>query len=357
VATGNWYGHGFQVWDTQRNVEARRWDTGGDVDVAFSPDGRWLVSGSGDGAYAGAECCFWKVNTWDRGPSISLERRKPASSLAFSDDGRMLIVLRTMTEALLLDPRDLREQARLQTREPMIMSDLRLGPDGSSLVAGTAAGYFYVWNLRQIRVLLKEMHLDWDLPAFGPPPSASSAGHPIDVELRLDLSSLVERANYFLEIQDYRRALADFEEVLAREPDRTEVRRGLVSVLTNGPMAVRDLGRASELVRTALRHDPANLADHGDLGMILYRQGRYPEAVASLEPAVRAHTGSVERARWRIFLAMSQHRLGQSRAAQESYRRARSNLVNAKLSASAAEEFARLWSEAEANLHIATDAP
>jgi hypothetical protein len=29
VATGNFEGSGFQVWDTLRNIEARRWDTGG----------------------------------------------------------------------------------------------------------------------------------------------------------------------------------------------------------------------------------------------------------------------------------------------------------------------------------------
>src|SRR5204862_7869828 len=64
VATGNWEGSGFQVWDTQRTAEARRWDTGGEAHVIFSPDGRWFVSGTGGSAYTGAECCFWKVDTW-----------------------------------------------------------------------------------------------------------------------------------------------------------------------------------------------------------------------------------------------------------------------------------------------------
>jgi hypothetical protein len=59
----------------------------------------------------------------------------------------------------------------------------------------------------------------------------------------------------------------------------------------------------------------------------------------------------VDRARWRIFLAISQYHLGQSRAAQESYHQARTDLANAKLSPSTAEEFARLWAEADAVLH------
>jgi hypothetical protein len=33
------------------------------------------------------------------------------------------------------------------------------------------------------------MNLDWDLPTIGPPPDASTAREPLDVELRLDLGS------------------------------------------------------------------------------------------------------------------------------------------------------------------------
>jgi hypothetical protein len=137
-------------------------------------------------------------------------------------------------------------------------------------------------------------------------------------------------------------------------PDRAEARRGMVAVLTNGPAAVRDLGRASELLHTALDRDATKLAYRGDLGIILYRQGRSAEAVASLEPAIGAHPDPVDRARWRIFLAMSQYHPGRTRAAQDSYQRARSDLADAKLSPSAAEEFARLWSEVDASLHVGT---
>jgi tetratricopeptide (TPR) repeat protein len=357
VATGSEEGGGFLVWDTLRNAEARRRDTGGGVCVAFSPDGRWLVSGTGGSAYTGAECCFWKVGTWERGPSIPVERTTAAAQMAFSDDGRMLAVSRTMTEILLLDPRDLRELARLQSREPMILCSIRFSPDGGLLVAGTSAGYFHVWDLRRIRARLVEMHLDWDLDLFGPPSSESAAEQTLDVDLRLDLDSLIERANYFLEIQNHRRAVADFEAALARDPDRPDIRRGLVSVLTNGPLALRDLRRASELLPAAPSHDVTNLAYRGDLGMIMYRQSRYAEAVASLEPAIVSHPNAVERARWRIFLAMSQHHLGQSRAARDSYERARSELADAKLSPATADELRRLWAEADAALHVGRGTP
>jgi WD40 repeat protein len=359
VATGSYDGPGFQVWDTLRNAEARLWQTG-DACVAFSPDGRWFVSASGGSAYTGAECCFWKVGTWERGPSIPLERTTSPSELAFSDDGSMLVVARTMTELLVLDPRDLRELARLQSREPMILSTLRFSPDGSLLVAGTNAGYIYLWDLQHIRARLKGMHLDWDLPAFSTAPSALSTGHLLDVEVRLDPDSLVERAFYSINVWDYRRALADFDESLARDPNQPNqprICRAMAGILTNGPIALRNLGRAAELLRAAQRRDPTNLAYGGDLGMIRYRQGRYQEAVAALELAIGGHTDPMDQARWRIFLAMSQHHLGQSRAAQESYHRARSELADVKLSPPAAEEFTRLRAEADATLHVEGGTP
>ena len=118
----------------------------------------------------------------------------------------MFVVLRTMTEILLLNPRDLRELARFQSREPMLLNFMRFSPDGGLLVAGTAAGYVHVWDLRRIPPRLEEMHLDWGLPPIGPPPSPSPAACPLEVDLRLDRDSLVERASNYFELPDYRRA-------------------------------------------------------------------------------------------------------------------------------------------------------
>ncbi len=295
VATGSWEGPGVQVWDTRHNALAHLWNMG-DAGVAFSPDGRWLASGSGVGVSTEAECTLWRVGSWERGPSIAVERTTSPALLAYSDDGRMLAVQRTMTEVLLVDPRDLRELARLQSPDPTIVGLMRFSPDGGSLVVGTAAGYIHIWDLRRIRTRLKEMDLDWDLPPIGPPSSTVAAAHPLDVDIRLDPSSLVARARYFLVIQDYRRAVADFEAALAGDPVRPDARRGLVAVLTNGPVAMRDLVRASELLRTALDRGAGNPADRGDLGIVLYRQARHAEAVESLESAIGGQPDAADRA-------------------------------------------------------------
>jgi WD40 repeat protein len=348
VAAGSFFGAGLHVWDTLRNEEAFRSD-GESVDIAFHPGGRWFVASYGGGSYAGAECRFFRLPTWEPGPSVALDRTTSSSPIAFSDDGRMLAVNRTMTELAVLDPRDLRELARLQSREPTILSHQRFSPDGGQLVAGTAAGYLHVWDLRRIRARLAEMDLDWDLPAFRPAPEDVTAA-PIEVDLRLDADSLIVRANYHLEIRSYHRAVVDFEEALARDFDRREVRRALIGILTNGPVAVRDPGRAEGLMRAALDRGAGDPAARGDLGMIRHRQGRHAEAVESLEQAIREHQDPVDRARWRIVLAMSQHHLGRTQAARESRDLARSESLDAKFSPAGADEWARLRFEADSTL-------
>jgi hypothetical protein len=87
--------------------------------------------------------------------------------------------------------------------------------------------------------------------------------------------------------------------------------------------------------------------------MILYRHGRYTEAVAALEKAIALHHDPVDRARWRIFLAMSQSHLGQTPAAEECYQRARSELAGAKPASATADEFERLWAEANSSRQAA----
>lgn len=190
--------------------------------------------------------------------------------------------------------------------------------------------------------------LDWDLPRIGPPPGAVASASPLDVDLKLDPGSLVARARHFLGIRGHRRALADFEAALDLNRARPDARRGLIGILANGPVALRDLGRASELSRTALDRDPGNPADRGDLGMSLYRPARSAEAARAIEQAIERRPDAVDRARRRIFLAMSRDRLGQSQAARQGCQRARSEVADVSHSPSNADEFARLWAEADA---------
>jgi WD40 repeat protein/tRNA A-37 threonylcarbamoyl transferase component Bud32 len=352
VATGSWEGPGIQVWDTVRQEPAHRWELG-DACVAFSPDGRRLASATGSLASTGAVCRLWSVGTWTSGPSFPLLRTSDPGWLSYSADGKMLAVERTMSEIVLLEAAELKELARLQSRESMILSAIQFSPDGGTLAAGTASGHVHLWDLRRIRTRLASMNLDWDHPPLGTPANETESVAPLEVALELDMASLVERGAYYAEIEDYPLALADFEEALAREPGRLDVRRRLVRILADGPTAIRNAGRASELLRAALRLDARNPVALGDLGIVLFREARYREAIESLEPAIRAHPDRVDRARWRAFLALSLAHLGRSGEARESYQRAQAELTEAKPAPPVVAEFARLWPEVEAALRIA----
>lgn len=166
LATGTWRGFGANVWDASTGKLARKLDLGapelGAAWPAFSPDGKWLVVGTF------TEYGFWEAKSWLK--KESLRRANPAKSPSwpiFSPDGKMLALLNGVSETQLLDPATRREFARLPTGgRPYCFS-----PDTSQLVthAGTE-GAFQVWDLRLIRRQLKEMELDWDLPAYPPAP-------------------------------------------------------------------------------------------------------------------------------------------------------------------------------------------
>jgi tetratricopeptide (TPR) repeat protein len=70
------------------------------------------------------------------------------------------------------------------------------------------------------------------------------------------------------------------------------------------------------------RHKQTRHAWLNTHGAVLYRAGRFPEAVARLHQAVEIHGRGGDFHDW-VFLAMAHHRLGQAREAQEWLARAR----------------------------------
>ena len=53
-------------------------------------------------------------------------------------------------------------------------------------------------------------------------------------------------------------------------------------------LARRDAAEAEAQFRDALRIAPGDAAAHRNLGVVLAKEGRYPEAIAHLEAALRA---------------------------------------------------------------------
>jgi eukaryotic-like serine/threonine-protein kinase len=241
LATGNWQGRGAKVWDARTGELAQDLDVGDPEEwaawPAFSPDGEWLVIGTV------AEYGFWEVGSWRKSHSLPRENAgKSRGQIVFSPDGTMLAVLRSMTEAALVDPATGREFARLPTAGgPYCFS-----PDGSQLVTHAGKdGALHVWDLRLIRRQLREMGLDWDLPPY-PPPSANVkplrvtvlAGErpPSSNELRAE--AYLERGLLYLQSRKYRMAAADFDRARTHAPQRPpweEVVRACSQLLERHP--------------------------------------------------------------------------------------------------------------------------
>ena len=117
--------------------------------------------------------------------------------------------------------------------------------------------------------------------------------------------------------------------------------------LASGTVMQRDSDRALALARQAVALAPGQTLYLNTLGVVLYRAGRYAEAVETLERSLKAGHGESD-AFDLFFLAMAHHDLGHAAQARTSFERAvhwlngRTNLVPQY-----AEELASFRAEAE----------
>src|SRR5262249_30749553 len=111
IAASSWANNGVRLWEAGSGALVREFPTGGHAaDVAFSPDNRWLVLG------APGEYCFWDLNARE------IVRRLPRGDtpnfhgmIAFSPDGQLMALARSLTQVQLLKPETLEEVARLES--------------------------------------------------------------------------------------------------------------------------------------------------------------------------------------------------------------------------------------------------
>jgi WD40 repeat protein len=158
VATGTWHGAGVKVWDTRTGRLERELPVPGKTYVAFSPDGRQLVTG------APTEYVFWDTHSWRRELAVPRENSGRPGYLALSPDGRLLAVAHSISLVKLLDAHTGREMATLESPDPQLLSWLCFSPDGAYLAAACETHRIQLWDLRRIRRRLEALGLDWNLP-------------------------------------------------------------------------------------------------------------------------------------------------------------------------------------------------
>jgi serine/threonine protein kinase/WD40 repeat protein len=161
-ATGTWKGDGVRVWSAAEAKLLRELPVGESATVAFSADGRWLVTGSV------REFRFFETGSWQPGRAFPRdERSRGPGPLCFDGDGGMLVVAGSLFGLELLDPATGRKLSLLEAPNLDVITSLRFSHDGGRL-AVLVHDRVHLWDLRRVRDGLRPLGLDWNLPAFTP---------------------------------------------------------------------------------------------------------------------------------------------------------------------------------------------
>jgi WD40 repeat protein len=180
LATGCHGSDGVRVWRLRDSAPLAHRQLTGFVGVAFSPDGRWLLTML-------PPCRVWEVGTWREVWRFNGRGR------CFSPDGRLVVVSDPGKVLHLLEAATGRTLARLTSPDLSEAWSARFSPDASWLAVSTRDGpAVHVWDLRAIRCHLAELGLDWDAPAFSDNDSAGRDAPPLP-PVQIDYGALAGR--------------------------------------------------------------------------------------------------------------------------------------------------------------------
>jgi tetratricopeptide (TPR) repeat protein len=351
VATGTWQGTRVKVWDGRGGVPARELPVDGSAEVVFSPDGRRLLTASG------TEYAIWEAGTWAERLRIPRSQAGGMPGVAaFTPDGHLLAIARTRNTVQLVDPATGRELATLGAPDSQNVAGLGFSPDGRFLVAALNAPRLQVWDLDAIRRGLATLGLDWSAPTASDAQAPARPGPQVIAVEEAPWLGPLARGESFARSGRWDEAASAFDEAIASGATHVDARaRRVLLFLARGhesaysaacrqllrmfdatkaaPRTVNDLAWScalgagaiedyAPLIRlaesaVAIRPAPNRL---NTLGALLYRAGRFEEAIRQLERSVEAH-GAGGTDHDALFLAMAHHRLGRREEARRWLRR------------------------------------
>ena len=293
-ATATHHGLGVKLWDLRTGEELLRHplipgDSG--TTAEFSPDGRWLATGTPD------EFRIWKTGSWELVRPIRRDQALYNIGTAFSSDSRVLALTLSLSSIQLRDPSG--EQVWAQLDSPLLgpISFMTFSPDGSQLIIVDWTHNVRVWDLRRIRERLNEIALDWDLPPY----SDANPGNVAPVSVVLDPGDLGKDATSV--------------------PDDAGSCNNLAWHLATSPEpSLRDAQRALRLARQATDREPQNGTYWNTLGVAQFRNGQLEFAIQSLEKSMSLRTGGDGYDFF--FMALSHERLGRHEEALRWHHRA-----------------------------------
>ena len=350
VATGsfNQDGAGVKVWDARSGQHVV--DLGGvsSSRVGFSPDGKWLMT-------SGGKFRLWEVGTWREGRIVGESTHN--YGFAFSGDGKLLALGDAAAGVVrLVVPDTGKELARLTGPEPTRLEPQCFTLDGAHLITvGNESKEVHVFDLRAIREQLTKLGLDWDAPPL--PAAPKDRPEPLQVEVNMgnfrekaEADRLVASASRLIQEKKHAEALAALRRAIKSDPSHALAHNNLAWQLLVGPKELRDPKAALPLARKAVELTPEQSLYLNTLGVSLYRNGEFKEALSVLEKSLAASKGQSD-AFDLFFLAMCQARLGDVAKAKDCFDRGVKWVAAQKsLSPEWAEELKTIRAEAEDEL-------
>lgn len=157
MVSTTWHkGSGVQVWDRlSRKMVVDLFPDIGKATAEFSPDGKWLVIGTG------SELVLWETGTWTRKFSVDRDNDDNwTTSIAFSPDSSLFAGHYSRKAIQLVSTKSGERQAILETTEPGLIGCLRFNSSGDQL-GSVVNNKIQIWDLSELRQQLARIGLDW----------------------------------------------------------------------------------------------------------------------------------------------------------------------------------------------------
>jgi WD40 repeat protein len=294
VATGshaNTDGFSAKVWEAATGRLVKALPLPPFCSVAFSPDGRWLLTSAGG-------CRLWKVGTWTEG--LTVDR----AFGCFSPDSHLLAVEDSVGAVALVSTDTGNLVVRLESPEQTRLIPQSFTPDGTRLIArGVETQAFHIWDLREVRRGLAELGLDWDEPPYPP----------VTPQEEIERRGTTPPLQVTVDPGDLSPVSAP-KEALAANAEAWHL-------ATSPEAKLRDSARAIELAQKAVKLAPREAQCWNTLGVVHYRAGHWNDAIAALTKSMELQKGAFE-SYDTIFLAMAHWQLGEKEKARQWYDRA-----------------------------------
>jgi len=323
VSLANWHESGAGVWDAATGKRIVDLPAGGHGKPLFSPDGRWLAL-TPDGVR------LWHVPDWKPGPELHAHGTTPAGlGIAFSPDSKVLAVSQPDQITRLVDPGTGRDWAELWRPDSKNSTYLTFTTDQSQLIEMPAGdrGAPRIWNLVEIRKELARLGLDWPADVLKAESPGATSADAADAVVTLDDGNLPSRHAAEELIRQAGDAKDDearklLEQAIQFDPQNAHTHNQLAWLLVTGPESLRNAPVAVSLARRAVQLD-GNVASYWNtLGVALYRDGKYLEAVDVLKQSMQ-RGGDSAAGFDLIFLALCHSQVGNSTAADDYFHRAK----------------------------------